>query len=338
MDEDVAASLHAGAVVDVAIASHQVTALHHLESALEHDEISSRLDALATSAANGHIDSAILESHLAGVLLFFHNHVVVVGLLAHLDAVVGNVLNGHLTAILQVVLVDVEAIALRAQDVDLAHGLLNLDILLAPEGMARVTRDVEDTRALELGVTLHGEAALLRAASAVGEVAGSSLHQFHCDALAVANVDGSAVGVVKSDAVETHCNLEATVLIERAIGRRARESVGNLVGHISVLQSHHMSAVDAGGHVLGNITSHNHLSGVAVVGHIHSVVGHRSVVDINLVDVGNIERLALGSERCAASVANGVELSGGERPLHVAGNHPHRLVALGNLSHGSSAA
>ncbi len=136
MNEDVATSLDTGAIVDVAIGGHEIAALHHLESALEHDEAGGSLDALAAIAGHGHVESTVFESHLAGVLLVFDYHVVVVGLIAHLDAVVGHIFDGHLAAILQVILVDVETIALRAQDVDLAHGLLHFHILLAPEGVA----------------------------------------------------------------------------------------------------------------------------------------------------------------------------------------------------------
>ena len=93
-----------------------------------------------------------------------------------------------------------------------------------------------------------------------------------------------------------------------------------------------MSTVYCSCHILGNVTSHNHLGGVAVVGNINGIIGHRSVVNIDVVDITHVECLALNSERCSIDKRHSIELLGSERPAHITSYNPHCLVAIGNFA------
>ena len=85
--------------------------------------------------------------------------------------------------------------------------------------MCGVGIDIEFAFALELGVSLIDETALLFAPGAVGESVDCTLLHADVDALAVLYVDGRSGRVGKCEPIEFHGGLVAAFHVEFAVGR-----------------------------------------------------------------------------------------------------------------------
>ena len=230
--------------------------------------------ALCSCTGTVDVDSSARDVYVARVFVFVVGGLSGAGCAVKvaLHTVVGSVLYVHRSALHEEVLVARDAVAHSREHVYL--GIFHRDILASLYGVLGVSGDVERTFLLELGVSLHVEAALLASSADVGEGVGGAFGELYVDALAVLYVDGrSAIhcGLVgQREAVEHESGLVRARHIETAVSRRAAERIGNLLGQVVALRKGYVGTADGGGDILCHVARHGYVGLRAVVAHGHA--------------------------------------------------------------------
>ena len=259
-----------------------------------------------------------------------------------LNAVVAHAAYADGAALHEEVFAGVYAVACCLQHVDGA--VLHAHVFAGLDAVLQQAVDIQCALALELGMALHDEAGFLRAAGGIGQRVLRVLLHADVYALAVLNVDGRTAidgrGVGQCQSVQLYGGLVRARQVELAVGRAARERIGDfahVVGtHVGALFNAYVRSADGGSDVLRHVSCHIDGSGIVVVAHAHGVVAHLGLVYVGLLDVCHREGLAHDGERGAFAIVHVAHLGSGKLVDGVAHHHVHRLCLCCDGQHEGS--
>ena len=190
-------------------------------------------------------------------------------------------------------------------------------VLVGEVSVATIALDGKCAFAQQVDVSVYVEASTLQARGSICQHVGS--HKVNVDLLTIVDGDGPALGACQRKVVEGDRSLGIAVHVERAVGARAGQRVGDGTHVSGVGHDAHIGAHRTHRDVLGQVASHRHLGLSALIVHGDGVVGHTVVVHRDRGHLSQLVGLSLHGQR------------GSVVKEHVAGLLGH--VGIGHLAH-----
>ena len=170
------------------------------------------LDALRIlSVCQGDIECTTLDDDTTCVFFLFHDVIIVICFIFHLNAVIHRVLvDSQFATIHLEELPYMDSVIGSFHNIDRLHRLLHLQILLRGDSMVAITRHIQCTVTLNLEVALRVEASLLLTTRIVNQRVCRTIFHDEVDALSTLDVDGSTLVGGEIHSVQHHREFVST--------------------------------------------------------------------------------------------------------------------------------